>query len=387
MNSSLKYKSYAHIDLDALVHNYNSLVECAKEKSPDARPICVVKADAYGHGARECVRALCRAGADFFAVSDVSEALDVREVTAQSKILVLGYSCPENAPALIESGISQAVPSLEYARHLNSEAEHYCKQNNKENVKISIHIKVDTGMSRLGFSLADGVSGALDGIKQVSELPYLRIDGVFSHFACADEMESEMTERQLKRFNALKSELRENGICPAFHICNSAGSIRFGAAGQDYFRLGISLYGHAPSSEVSLAGLLPVMRLYSTVAQVHTLRAGECVSYGATFCAERDMTVATVAIGYADGLLRAFKTGYLILGGRRAKILGRICMDQCIIDASGIDVKEGDTVTVFDESGENTLALAACADTISYELVCLVTKRVARRYIENGKEL
>ncbi len=374
MEEAIAYKNYAEIDLCRLAHNFRLLCERAWAKNEKAKPICVVKADAYGHGARECVQTLISEGADFFAVSDIGEALQIREVSGDVKILILGYIDPKNAPLLAKHDIIQTVHCYEYALALDSEA-------SKCDKKIKIHIKLDTGMSRIGFATGKDLSTGVEGIKKTSHLSHLEIDGVFSHLACADEEGSDLTQRQLETFDEALATIRECGIECRSHICNSAGAIRFGSAGHDYFRLGISLYGYKPSPEMHIEGLLPVMSLYSSVAQVHTLRKGDTVSYGATFCADKEMKVATIPIGYADGLMRASSGECLLIGKKKAKILGRVCMDQCIVCVDGIEVKEGERVTVYDQEGENIEALARHLGTISYELVCAVGKRIPRLYV------
>lgn len=369
-----EYKNHAEIDLCRLVGNFKCLTKNAQSYNKNAKPICVVKADAYGHGARECVRALEGAGADFFAVSDVQEAFEVREVSPSSKILILGYANPKNAPALAKNKIIQALHSYEYAMSLEREL-------SECNEKLSVHIKLDTGMSRIGFATGERLSSSLEEIKKVCALPHLCVEGVFSHLACADEV-SDMTDVQIKRFDEAVSAIRKIKGDIASHICNTAASMTRGSAGHDYFRLGISLYGYLPSYEMEFSGILPVMSLYSTVAQVHTLHKGDCVSYGATYCAERDMQVATVAIGYADGLMRASTGAYLYVNGQKAKILGRVCMDQCIVCIDGLDVKEGDEVTLYDRDGQNMKDLSRHLGTISYELACAVGKRIPRIYMQ-----
>ena len=372
MKSVIRYKNYAEIDLSALVSNFSLLCENAKKYSPDAKPICVLKADAYGHGACECASALLSAGADFFAVSDIGEALQLREQAPEAKILILGYVMPENAPLLSEYSIIQTVHSYEYAKQLNDAI-------TDENVKISIHIKLDTGMSRLGFDTDGDLSSSLCDIERILSLPHLSADGVFSHFACADDYGSEMTDEQISRFRTAVKEMKKLGFSGCAHLSNSAGSMRFGALGGDYFRLGIALYGFG-AGEVSLSRLLPVMRFFATVAQVKTVKKGSAISYGATYRAKKDIRVATVTVGYADGLVRKASGASLIINGKKAKILGRVCMDQCILSVDGIDVKAGDAVQVYDETGENTHAMAKHIGTIEYELLCLVGKRVPRIY-------
>ena len=382
INEFYACKNYAQIDLDAIAANYKLLCSELKEKSPEASPICVVKADAYGHGAAECVRTLLSLGADFFAVSDISEALEIREVSPTAKILILGYTVPSNAPLLIEKNIIQALHSIPYAEKL-SEA---IKESQKlgrldENAKLSIHIKVNTGMNRLGFSLCeDSIDSSVEEILSLSKIKEFSLEGLFTHFACADMPESEMSDKQSERFFRAYNALKERGLVLKTHISNSAGSLRFGSRGCDYVRLGIVLYGLAPSGEVGHSGLKPAMQLFSSVAQVHILKKGESLSYGATYTAEKDMRVATVSIGYADGLIRACSGGSFIIGGKKAKIIGRICMDQCIVDLGDIEASEGDTVTVYDESGENLESLARTANTINYELVSILGKRVYRKY-------
>ena len=370
----IDYKNYAEVDLGALCANYRLLSWLAWEKDKRATPICVIKADGYGHGAAECARALREAGADFFAVSDIGEALEVRAAVPKAKIIVLGYVKPKNAPLLAKHNIIQGVHSIQYARELENELK------NIKNAKLSIHIKLDTGMARLGFPTGDALFGTLSELSEIATLGHLKIDGVYSHLACADDEKSDKTERQLALFDEAVAEIKKNheGICT--HICNSAGAVRFGGAGHDYYRLGITLYGYSPSPSLEIRGLSPVMTLYSTVAQVHTLKKGEGLGYGADFVAERDTAVATLSLGYADGILRACRDGYVKINGSRAKILGRICMDQLMVCVDGIEVSEGDIAVIYDASGECMADLARSAETVSYELLCAVGKRVPRIY-------
>ena len=381
-------KNYAQIDLGALRKNFEFLKNRIKEKSPKTEPICVLKADAYGHGAAKCAKALISAGVEFFAVSDISEALELRCVDSSIKILILGYTKPQNVPLLIKKNIIQEIHDESYGKALvESIKKAKASGELSENARLSVHIKLNTGMNRLGFSAyEDKLSDSVFEILSLSREKELSLEGIFSHFMCADSLDDRESEGQKARFDKALLMLKENGLNLKAHLSNSAGSIRFGGTGYDYARLGIALYGLSPSPEmagpiIKAGELLPVMQLFSSVSQVKELKKGTSVSYGATYTAEKDMKIAAVSIGYADGFIRDFSGGEVIINGKRAKVIGRVCMDQMLVDLDGIEAKEGDRVTIYDESGENIEALARRANTISYELVCLVGKRVPRIYI------
>lgn len=374
-------KSFAEINLTALTHNFTLLARRVKRSG--ASPICVVKADAYGHGAPTCVRALSQAGANFFAVSSVAEALEVRRAAPSADILILGYSRPANAPLLAANRITQTVHSSAYAMYLHTALDAAKAAGViEQNTTLPIHIKTDSGMNRLGFPLNDtDYERSLEGILSVFSYKHLTPTGIFTHFACADEPSSPVTDRQYTRFARVCEELQARGFSLKRHAANSAAALRFGGMGFDFVRLGIALYGLPPSDEVGCDELCPVMSLYSRISEIHLLRRGESVSYGACFKADRDMRIATVSIGYADGLLRASADGgVLLVNGHEAPILGRICMDQCMIDLGDIEAYEGDLVTVYDENGKNIRRLARAAETIPYELLCLTGLRVHRQY-------
>ncbi len=376
-------KNYAEINLSALIRNFKLLRRHVQYENPKARPICVVKADAYGHGMADCVNALLSAGADFFAVSDIAEALEIRRLTKSASILILGYTRPANAYFLYTNNIIQTVHSKNYADYLNTAMEtDKASGLVPADAKLSVHIKLDSGMNRLGFALNDrDFHRSIAEIARLPRLQSLQLDGIFTHLACADEPDSPMTELQANRFFEARRALEAKGLVLPAHAANSAAAIRFGSMQGDFVRLGIALYGLPPSDEVLLEGLCPVMSLYSRISEIHLLRKGETVSYGAHFCAENDMRIATVAIGYADGLLRSCgQGGTLLVNGKPAPIVGRICMDQCMIALQDIEAYEGDTVTVYDPEGCNIRALARAAGTIPYELLCLTGLRVHRRY-------
>lgn len=382
-------KNLAEIDLGALKHNFLILRDRIKAASEKTEPMCVVKADAYGHCAEFCVPALYEAGARSFAVSSIEEAeqifaiLDAKNCVAGS-ILILGYTPPEseNVKLLARHKITQAVYSLEYAKALSDEV---CALRSlgvlDDSDGIRCHLKLDSGMNRLGFDThTEAADKTVSEILEVAKLRGIRIDGVFSHFACADDGDKDHSYAQFKRYDAIVKRCEEAGVTfKCKHICNSAGTLRFPDMYQDMVRLGIVLYGLSPSEVTKDDALIPVMRLKSRIAHVHKLHEGDCVSYGAEFCADREMTVATIPIGYADGFLRAYKNGgTVVVGGKTARLLGRICMDQCMIDVTDLDVSAGDYVYIFDESGENLKRLCAAAGTINYEAICLVSKRVKR---------
>ena len=349
---------------------------------------CVIKADGYGHGAEELSGIYEKLGADFFAVSNIDEGIEIRSSGVKLPILILGYTPVRDAQRLAQYNISQAVFSLDYAKALSAQCAEYgcvCK----------IHIKCDTGMSRIGFMCQafPRDDASVDEICEACALTNLQPEGLFTHFCVSDESAEgrDFTRKQFENFTHVRDALEERGLhIPIVHCSNSGAIEDYAATYCDMVRAGIILYGLAPSPKLSgKLDLQPAMTLKTTVAYVKTLRAGADISYGRTFTAERDMKIATVPIGYADGFVRQnARDGYMLVNGRRAKIVGRICMDQTMLDVTGIeDVKVGDEVIVFGtgEHGEPTAdTLARNTDTINYEVVCLVGKRVPRIYYKNG---
>lgn len=376
-----RFKVFAEIDLGALKRNYIKIAQTVRARKPDAGIIPVIKADAYGHGAVRVMLALIECGARCFAVSSIPEALELRGALADNRIaekvdiLILGFSQDTDADLLAKYDLIQTVFSLDYAKKLNDSAAAL-------GVDIRIHIKLDTGMNRLGFS-AKHVDESVGEIKEALALGHLKAEGIFSHYACADEAESGLTEIQNARFSEMLSKLAAEGIAfKTRHICNSAAAIRDMGDIYDAVRPGIILYGLMPSDEFSGLKLESVMRLKSCIAHIHELEAGDTVSYGAEFTAPEKMRIATIPIGYADGFIRAYKSASLKVRGNRVPIIGRICMDQCMIDITDTDADYGDEVTIFD-SPEEVEALARCAGTIGYEVLCLVGKRVPRVCVES----
>ena len=368
-----KLKTYAKIDLGALERNYLAIKERIKEKTPDCELMCVVKADAYGHGTERCVKRLSALGASCFGVSCIEEARDVkRYANPDSKILILGYTPVENAEELASEGFIQTVYSLEYGAALSECAA-------RAGATVRIHLKLDTGMNRLGF-YADDAEACADEIRSVMALPSLQTEGIFTHFANADSADCSITERQHASFMRVIELLGDaaRGLC--LHCCNSAAALKYPQFRHSMVRAGIILYGLAPDRDYELPiKLEPAMTFMTTVMHVHTLKRGESVSYGGRFTADRDMRIATLGVGYADGFLRAFSQGgEVLINGTPAPVVGRVCMDQCMVDIGEGDVKIGDRAVIFDSKGENIERLAAFADTICYELICLVGKRVQR---------
>lgn len=398
MNSSYidehKYKTWAEIDLSALRHNFRQISRFVKSKTPRCRVICVVKADAYGHGAPECSRALYEEGCDFFAVSSIGEAAELREAMADfaPDILILGYTPPENADILIRYGITQTVFSPEYAQKLDESICRY-KQSGiiSDSERLTVHIKVDSGMNRLGFDSSS--QDCAEEIARAISYKSIKSRGIFTHFSSADEIPGrgeEICRRQYENFQAVRDSLKSRGInFECVHVCNSAAIVNCPDLHLDAVRAGVMLYGLPPSSEHSdktsgFLDLKPVMKLRSVISHIHTVHKGDSISYGGDYTADREMTVATIPIGYADGFTRVLSNGGGgMIDGHFAPILGRICMDQCVLDITGINAKTGCPVTFFGDTPDQIEKLAKIANTINYELVCLVNKRVKRLYSEN----
>ncbi len=388
LSKTRRAKLEARISLANLAHNYAAIrAEC------DRRICCVIKADAYGHGAWQCARYLAACGADYFAVSSVAEAEEVRMALSDYpetiEILILGYTLPADVDLLIKYHITQTVFSFEYACALQKALRDYKLDGMLPAVAaLPIHIKIDTGMNRLGFRPWDNVQ-AYDEIAQIVSMRDMMPAGIFTHFAMSDTPSSPMTEAQFARFSTVLDTLSARGIqFPLRHVCNSAAITNFPSTMQlDMVRYGIELYGLMPSSETTLpaAGLKPVMTLQTVVSHIHTVHAGETIGYGGTYTPNHDIRVATLPVGYADGFIRVYGDhGYVKIHGFDAPICGRICMDQCMADITDIPVpvQPGDPVILFGEGGRSADEIAAAAHTIGYEVLCLIGKRVPRVYAQ-----
>lgn len=365
-------RAWAEIDKDALIHNLKTIKETAK-----VGIMAVVKADAYGHDVGIVAPILQKAGADSFAVSNIEEAIELREMGISKPILILGYTPCEYVRELAKYDISQCVYSRDFAQELSQNAV-------KNNLKIKIHLKLDTGMSRIGFDCRDDNLNGINNAIESARLDGFELEGVFTHFAVSDRNESEedgFTDEQYNRFCKAIDALKSNGLNPKVkHCCNSAALCQDKDKHLTLCRAGIILYGLTPSADLKLPqDFRVVMSFKSVVSQVKQIRRGDSVSYGRTFKAQKDMTIATVSAGYADGYPRLLSNkGYVLINGQRANIIGRVCMDQFCVDVTNIDnVKLGDEAVLFGKDLP-VEELAKAIGTINYEIVCGVSKRVKR---------
>lgn len=381
------YHTWAEVDLDALQYNVSQILKFV----PENKVMGVVKANAYGHGAVVVAQQLNNAGIFNFAVSNAYEALELRRFNIKGDILILGNIDPAAVSELAKNNITVCLYDLDCAKRLSSAA---C--NAKTTLKCNI--KIDSGMGRLGFDCRSGsdFSCLFDEFEQVFSRDGLEITGAFTHFAAADrdgDEKAEFTNAQYRRFTKACGIIKEiaaghgiNNLC--FHSANSAATLLDSKSNPSgLYRAGIILYGLKPSATLELpCKLKPVMSLWSTVSQIKTIKAGESISYGRTFIAKKDTKVATVSVGYADGYFRSFSgKGYFLINGKKAPVLGRVCMDQTIVDVSDIeDIHSGDKALIFGK-GLSADILAKQAGTISYELLCAVAPRVPRVYIKNQK--
>lgn len=381
-------RTWANINMDAIDHNFRAIRNALK---PGVKMCCVVKADAYGHGAPMVAREYQRLGADWFAVSNLEEAIQLRRCAITRPILILGYTPPQNAEELSELNISQTVLSLDYARQLSRYAQ-------EANVTVNIHLKVDTGMSRIGFLYQNPErdESSLDEMETAARLPGLAPEGIFTHFAVSDDGDQgeNFTLAQYDCFRKAVEAMEARDLHFAVrHCANSGAVLDYPELQLDMVRPGIILYGMEPSESIRHPlDLQPAMELKTVISQKKEIPAGATVSYGRTFTASQGTVVATVPIGYADGYPRHFSgKAQMLVRGKRAPIIGRVCMDQLMLDVTEIPgVEEGDVVTVFGRDGEAFLPvdeLAALNDTIHYEMVCLVGKRVPRIYWKHGKQI
>ncbi len=379
-------RTWAEIDLDAAEGNYRAIRACLK---PETKICCIVKADAYGHGSERLAKVYELLGADWLAVSNLEEAEQIRRAGVKLPILILGYTPPDRAAELAANNIAQSVVGPEFAGELSRKAV-------KAGVTVRAHIQIDTGMTRVGFFYQNPErdAGALDEIERACRLPGLEAEGVFTHFASADEGVGgrEYTKRQFACFTGAIGGLERRGIRFALRHCsNSAAILDYPEMQLDMVRPGVILYGMMPSESVlRKIDLKPVMSVKSKVALVKTVPPQTCVSYGRRFASERETVVATVPIGYADGYLRRYGEGAAALvRGRRAPVVGRVCMDQLMLDVTGIPgVKTGDTVTLMGRDGNETVTaddIAGASGTISYEIVCGVATRVPRVFRQGGR--
>ena len=379
-------RTWAEINLDSIEKNYDI---CRSMLRDGVQMMGVIKADGYGHGAVEYARIFSEKGCEWFAVSNLDEALQIREAGIDTPILILGFTPVEKATVLALNNISQAVFNSDYARGLSACAV-------EQGVQVNVHIKVDTGMTRIGFLYQDSESDyeSLDAMEEACKLPGLYPQGIFQHFAVADcgEDGEVYTRLQYDLFLDVIRRLEKRGVrFDFYHCCNSAGASEYRDLQLNMARLGIVIYGLTSSSLVKEQwGIEPVMSVKSVVAMVKEIEEGTTVSYGRTFTAEKKMTIATIPIGYADGYTRRLSGNgaRMIIGGEYVPIIGTICMDMCMVDVTGLNVKAGDPVTVIGKEGDKEITvdeIAQKSGTINYEITCDISKRVPRVYVRGGK--
>ena len=365
---------YVGVDLAAISGNVSRIME---KVGPDVKVMAVIKTDGYGHGAVAIAHALNEIGVYAFAVATIDEARELRASGIRNPILILGYVFPNDLQDVIDYNITSTVFSYDSAKMIAD----YAGERGKT---AKIHIKLDTGMGRIGF-----VPGpeSMEEIKRIFSLPNIEVEGVFSHFAKADEADLGPARAQAELFENFVDELEAAGCHFAIrHICNSAGVLVMDGNYDNMVRAGIIIYGLKPSNEVRCdIKLEPALELVSHIAYVKTVGAGVTVSYGSTYITKGDTKIATVPVGYGDGFPRSLSNkGRVLVNGTYAPIIGRVCMDQFMVDVTNVpDVKQGDEVVLIGKQGENEITVDEIADidgTINYEIVCGINKRVPRIY-------
>lgn len=372
------YRTEAKININAIMHNY----DITRAKLPkNVKLLSVIKADAYGHGAVKLAK-LLDDKADFFGVACVEEAEELKLSGIKSPILILGHVFNDSLDKIVEMDIRIPIFSLEDAKALSAEAV-------KQGKTALFHFCVDTGMSRIGFQVTEE---SADVCKEISMLPSIKAEGIFSHFATADEADLSKAMAQRDRFKNFVKMLDDRGVdIPIKHINNSAGIMNF----DEYFdmcRMGIITYGLYPSQDIdkSILELEPVMEWTARVAYVKTLDAGREISYGGTYKTKEKRVIATIPIGYADGYPRCLSNrGRVLVNGELAPIVGRVCMDQFMVDVTGIpNVKDGTEVVLVGKQGDKCLSMEEVADmaySFNYELPCRIARRVPRNYYLDGR--
>lgn len=373
------HRLLAEINLDAIGNNIR---EIRRRIKTETQLLAVVKADAYGHGSEEVAKVCLYNGADQLAVATCDEGVQIRQWSIQVPILILGNTVEGQLETVINYELTQTVFRYETAKLMSDIAV-------KLNKTALVHIKIDTGMSRIGFLPTDN---SIDEIEKIFALPNLKVTGIFTHFATADEKDKTFTMVQYKKFRFVTDTLNKRGFHNFIRHCANSGAILDMPELQlDMVRAGIIIYGMYPSNEVSHPiNLIPAMSLKSQISYVKFLEKNVSIGYGRTYFTTHKTKVATIPIGYADGYSRAFSNkARVIVNGHYAPIIGNVCMDQMMIDVSDIpDVKDGDSVIIMGSDGKNTVSaeeLADISNTINYEIVCNVGKRVPRIYIKNGE--
>lgn len=372
---------YAEIDLDAILYNMEAM---RKNISPNTKIMAVIKADGYGHGAVEIAETIDSLDYLYgYAVATVEEGLILRNHGITKPILILGYAFPDQYEAMIKAEIRPTVFTREMAEELSGAAD-------KIGMDCKIHFAIDTGMSRIGYQVTEE---AADEMARLAKLPHIMVEGIFTHFARADETDKEPTYRQIALFQNMITMLEERGITiPIHHCSNSAGIVEVPEANMDLVRAGITLYGLWPSEEVDRTkiDMKPALSLITHVAYVKELETGRAISYGGTYVTTEKRKIATIPVGYADGYARSLSNkGDVLIHGKRAPIRGRVCMDQFMVDVTDIPgVKNGDEVILIGSDGEETITMeevGAISGRFNYEFVCDLGKRIPRVFVHKGK--
>lgn len=375
MKQKITAPTWAEINLDNIKFNLKNIKKILNE---DTKVCTVLKANAYGHGSVEIAKMLENENVDYFAVARLEEAIELRENNITTPILCLGY-IPENSLELaIKNNIVITIYSVEMATKLD-------EISGKLNEKSNIHIKIDTGMTRIGFLPNDE---CLQQIKYISSLKNINIEGIYTHFAIADESSKLFTNNQVEKFNYIINNLQNIGInIPIKHVSNSAATMDLPNLSYDMVRCGIVLYGYYPSQEVNKDNLKlkPAMALKTTVAHIKEVEANVGVSYGLKYKTDKKERIVTIPIGYADGFTRMQGQPKVTIKGEVFDVIGRICMDQCMVKIDkNIDIKIGDEVIIFGEGYRTVEDIADDLETINYEIVCMVSRRVDRVYMERN---
>ena len=380
-------RAWAEIDLNALEDNMSAIRAHVGEKT---KIMAVVKADGYGHGYLETAKTVIDSGADALAVAFMDEAIQIRKCGITTPVLILGYTHPHYADELIERDIMPNCYTFEMAKAMSDAGRRLGKTG-------KIHIKIDTGMGRVGYRYCGDESvdrATVEEIKRISELPNLEIDGLFTHFAVADDDDDDYTKAQYERFKELCDRVKADGVkVNLCHCCNSAGLMRFPQYHMDMVRPGIIMYGLMPSGFVdkNILKLRPAMSLKAKITNIKTVEKGVSVSYGRKYITTDTTKIATVSIGYADGYSRILSGKVeMLAGGKKTPQIGTICMDQCMIDVTDVNnINIGDEAILFgsDDSG-NQIPIEEIAEimgTINYEILCVIGKRVPRVYLRDGQ--
>ena len=385
MNYYLQHKTWMEIDLDMIEHNYNTI---RSHVPTSAGVCCTIKADAYGHGAIRVGKLLEELGGYFFAVSNPEEAIELRKAGITKPIMVLGYSPVEITELLAKYNISQCVHSYEYGKALAQDAL-------SKGVKLSIHIKLDTGMGRIGFPFrGHDEEKRISEIVELCKMPCFISEGIFTHFPISDDRKKgeQFTREQYERFISAIDRLEKRGIkFSVKHCANSAGLVDYPEYSMDMVRAGVLFFGILPSQEMKNTNfdLLHTFSLKTVISNIKTVKKGESIGYGRTFTAKKTMKVATLPIGYADGFSRSNgKKGFKIyIHGVPCDIVGRVCMDQTMIDVSKVDdISIGEEITVFGkDSPTSVYDYSELHDTITHEVMCDIARRVPRIYFRHGK--